>query len=100
VTPDEVGDPNQLDISLHVNGEVRQQSNTSDMMYSIAELVSIISRYTSWQPGDIMMTGTPPGVGYGMKPAQYLNVGDVMEVRIDKLGVQRSTIVAYSPRYA
>jgi 2-keto-4-pentenoate hydratase/2-oxohepta-3-ene-1,7-dioic acid hydratase in catechol pathway len=100
VTTDEVGDPNQLDITLHVNGEARQQSNTSDMMYSIAELVSIISRYTSWQPGDIMMTGTPPGVGYGMKPPRYLNEGDVMEVHIDKLGVQRSTVVAYSPRYA
>ena len=98
VTTDEVGDPHQLGISLQVNGEVRQQSNTSDMMYRIAELVSIISRYTSWQSGDITMTGTPPGVGSGMKPPQCLNVGDVMEVRIDKLGAQRSPGVAYSPR--
>ena len=68
-------------------------------MYSIAELISIISCYTSWQPGDVMMTGTPPGVGYGMKPPQHLNIDDVLEVRIDKLGTQRSTVVAYSPRY-
>ena len=65
VTKDEVGDPNQLDISCQVNGETMQSSNTSDMMYSIAELVSIISNYVSWQPGDVLMTGTPPGVGYG-----------------------------------
>jgi 2-keto-4-pentenoate hydratase/2-oxohepta-3-ene-1,7-dioic acid hydratase in catechol pathway len=94
-----VGNPNALDISLTVNGVVMQQSNTSDMMYSIAELVSIISNYVSWQPGDIMMTGTPPGVGYGMKPPQYLKPGDIMEARIDKLGAQRNVVASYSPRY-
>ena len=99
VTTDEVGNPNALDISLTVNGVVMQQSNTSDMMYSIAELVSIISNYVSWQPGDIMMTGTPPGVGYGMKPPQYLKPGDIMEARIDKLGAQRNVVASYSPRY-
>jgi len=99
VTRDEIPDPNQLDISLSVNGEIMQDSNTADMMYSIAELVSIISRYVSWQPGDILMTGTPPGVGYGMKPPRYLNPGDVMEARIEKLGAQRSVIVPYSGRY-
>ena len=65
VTKDEVGDPNQLDISCLVNGETMQSSNTSDMMYSIAELVSIISNYVSWQPGDVLMTGTPPGWDMG-----------------------------------
>ena len=99
VTPNEVGDPNNLDISLTVNGEVMQSSNTSDMMYSIAELISIISNYLSWQPGDIMMTGTPPGVAYGMKPPRYLKPGDVMEARIEKLGAQRSTFVPYRSRY-
>lgn len=94
VTTDEVGDPNNLDISLRVNGQIMQQSNTSDMMYSIAELVSIISNYVSWQPGDVMMTGTPPGVGYGMKPQQYLKPGDIMEAQIEKLGAQRNIIVA------
>ena len=87
-----MGNPNALDIELKVNGQVMQSSNTSDMMYSIAELVSIISNYVSWQPGDIMMTGTPPGVGYGMNPQQYLEPGDVMEATIEKLGAQRSVV--------
>ena len=99
VTKDEVGDPNQLDISCQVNGETMQSSNTSDMMYSIAELVSIISNYVSWQPGDVLMTGTPPGVGYGMSPQQYLKPGDVVEVVIDKLGSQRSVVTSPQNSY-
>jgi 2-keto-4-pentenoate hydratase/2-oxohepta-3-ene-1,7-dioic acid hydratase in catechol pathway len=100
VTTDEVGDPNNLEISMQVNGVTMQHSNTSDMMYSIAELVSILSNYVSWQPGDVMMTGTPAGVGYGMKPQVYLKPGDVMEARIEKLGAQRSVVEAYRPLYA
>lgn len=99
VTCDEVGDPNKLAISMQVNGVTMQQSNTSDMMYSIAELVSIISNYVSWQPGDVMMTGTPPGVGYGMKPQLYLKPGDIMEARIEKLGAQRNVVTDYRPLY-
>ncbi len=100
VTKDEVGDPNQLDISCQVNGETMQSSNTSDMMYSIAELVSILSNYVSWQPGDVLMTGTPPGVGYGMRPQQYLQPGDVVEVVIDKLGSQRSVVTSPQNNYS
>ena len=100
VTKDEVGDPNQLDISCQVNGETMQSSNTSDMMYSIAELVSILSNYVSWQPGDVLMTGTPPGVGYGMSPQQYLKPGDVVEVVIDKLGSQRSVVTSPQNNYS
>lgn len=96
VTADEVGDPNNLSISLEVNGVIRQSSNTSDMLFSIAELISIISRYVSWQPGDVMMTGTPAGVGYGMNPQLYLKPGDVMSARIENLGAQRNHIVAYT----
>ena len=96
VTSDEISDPNNLEISLQVNGITMQHSNTSDMMYSIAELISIISRYVSWQPGDVMMTGTPPGVGYGMKPQVYLKPGDVMSARIGSLGEQRNQVVAYT----
>jgi 2-keto-4-pentenoate hydratase/2-oxohepta-3-ene-1,7-dioic acid hydratase in catechol pathway len=92
VTRDEVGDPNQLDISLSVNGVTMQSSNTSDMVFSIAELIARISHYLSWSPGDVLMTGTPAGVGYGMDPPQYLEPGDVMEARIEKLGAQRSTV--------
>jgi 2-keto-4-pentenoate hydratase/2-oxohepta-3-ene-1,7-dioic acid hydratase in catechol pathway len=98
VTTDEAGDPNNLSIALKVNGTVRQQSNTSDMIYSIAELISVISRYVSWQPGDVMMTGTPPGVGYGMKPQVYLKPGDVMSASIENLGTQRNQIVAYTEK--
>lgn len=100
VTKDEVGDPNQLDISCQVNDETMQSSNTSDMMYSIAELVSILSNYVSWQPGDVLMTGTPPGVGYGMRPQQYLQPGDVVEVVIDKLGSQRSVVTSPQNNYS
>jgi len=96
VTSDEISDPNNLEISLQVNGKTMQHSNTSDMMYSIAELISIISRYISWQPGDVMMTGTPPGVGYGMKPQVYLKPGDIMSARIENLGEQRNKVVAYA----
>ena len=66
------------------------------MLFSIAELISIISRYVSWQPGDVMMTGTPAGVGYGMNPQLYLKPGDVMSARIENLGAQRNHIVAYT----
>lgn len=95
VTPDEVGDPNQLDIGLLVNGESMQSSNTSDMVFSIAQLISRISEYLSWQPGDVMITGTPPGVGYGMDPQVYLKPGDIMQASIEKLGVQRSLIAEF-----
>jgi 2-keto-4-pentenoate hydratase/2-oxohepta-3-ene-1,7-dioic acid hydratase in catechol pathway len=97
VTSDEVTNPNQLDIAMLVNGQFMQSSNTSDMMYSIAELISILSRYVSWQPGDVMMTGTPAGVGYGMNPQVYLKPGDVMSARIEGLGEQHNTVVAYAP---
>ena len=97
VTSDEVTNPNQLDIAMLVNGQTMQSSNTSDMMYSIAELISILSRYVSWQPGDVMMTGTPAGVGYGMNPQVYLKPGDVMSAHIEGLGEQHNTVVAYAP---
>ncbi|MFT5611368.1 MAG: 2-keto-4-pentenoate hydratase/2-oxohepta-3-ene-1,7-dioic acid hydratase in catechol pathway [Polaribacter sp.] len=95
VTPDEVGDPNNLSISLDVNGQTMQRSNTSDMVFSIAQLISRVSEYLSWKPGDVMITGTPAGVGYGMDPQVYLKPGDVMEARIEKLGAQRSVVQAF-----
>jgi len=96
VTPDEVGDANALDISIQVSGVTRQSSNTSDMTYTTAELVSRISEYLTWEAGDVMITGTPEGVGYGMNPQLYLKPGDVMEAKIEKLGAQKNTVVAYS----
>ena len=95
VTPDEVGNANALDISIQVSGITRQSSNTSDMTYSTAELVSRISQYLRWEAGDVMITGTPEGVGYGMKPPLYLKPGDVMEATIEKLGAQANTVVVF-----
>ena len=95
VTKDEIPNPNALDISMTVSGEVRQSSNTSDMVFSIAELVSHISEFLTWEAGDIMFTGTPPGVGYGMEPQTYLKIGDVMESRIEGLGTTRNRVRAF-----
>ena len=95
VTKDEIPNANALDISIQVSGVTRQSSNTSDMLFSTAELVSRISNYLTWEAGDVMITGTPPGVGYGMKPPRYLQPGDVLEPTIERLGAQRSRVVAY-----
>ena len=96
VTKDEVLDPNALDISITINGVMRQSSNTADMVFTIAELISNISNYLRWEAGDLMFTGTPPGVGYGMKPQLYMKPGDIMEPTIQGLGAHRSKIAAYN----
>ncbi|TDQ62074.1 2-keto-4-pentenoate hydratase/2-oxohepta-3-ene-1,7-dioic acid hydratase in catechol pathway [Maritalea mobilis] len=93
VTRDEVADPQNLDMYLDVNGERRQTGNTKTMVYGVAELVSYVSQFMSLQPGDIISTGTPPGVGLGMTPPTYLKVGDTMELGIEGMGVQRQTCV-------
>jgi len=95
VTKDDIANPNALDISIKINGETRQNSHTGDMVFSIAQMISIISNYVRWEAGDLMFTGTPPGVGYGMKPPLYMKPGDIMEPAITGLGAQRSRIVAY-----
>lgn len=95
VTKDDVPNPNKLDISIQINGETRQSSHTGDMVFTIAELISNISQYLRWEAGDLMFTGTPPGVGYGMKPQLYMKPGDIMEPSIAGLGTQRSKIVSY-----
>lgn len=94
VTRDEVPDPLQLDIWLEVDGESRQNGNTSTMVFSPAFLVAYVSRFMSLLPGDIISTGTPPGVGLGMKPPRYLQVGNVMRLGIAGLGVQQQRVVA------
>ena len=88
VTADEVGNPNDLSLKTYVNGEVRQDSNTSDMIFSCAEIVSYISQYMTLVPGDIILTGTPEGVVLGLPEDQqvYLQPGDVVTVEIEKLG--------------
>ena len=95
VTADEVGDPQTLGCWLEVNGQTRQKSNTSDMIFGVAEIVSYMSRFMRLVPGDLIATGTPEGVALGMKPPVWLKPGDEMRLGIDKLGEQRQRIVAY-----
>jgi 2-keto-4-pentenoate hydratase/2-oxohepta-3-ene-1,7-dioic acid hydratase in catechol pathway len=93
VTTDELPDPQTVPISLSVNGQVRQSSNTSDMIFSVAEVVSYLSQFMTLLPGDVVITGTPSGVGLGMKPPQFLQRGDVMVLEGGPLGTQRQQIV-------
>ena len=97
VTADEVGDPQNLALWLNVNGSHRQTGNTANMIFSCAEIVSYVSRFLTLMPGDVITSGTPPGVGMGMKPPEYLKVGDVISLGIDKLGEQRQTCIAWRP---
>jgi 2-keto-4-pentenoate hydratase/2-oxohepta-3-ene-1,7-dioic acid hydratase in catechol pathway len=97
VTPDEVGDPQALDMWLDVNGTRMQTGNTRTMIFGVRKLVSYISHFMTLRPGDVITTGTPPGVGMGKKPPVYLKAGDVMTLGIDKLGEQRQRVVAWSP---
>lgn len=93
-TSDEVSDPQNLALSLDVNGERMQSGNTSTMIFTVAEIIEHLSALFTLHPGDVIATGTPPGVGMGMKPEpKYLKVGDVMEVTIEGLGTQRQNVV-------
>lgn len=94
VTADEIGDPQNLNISLRVNGEERQRANTADMIFGIARSIADLSRYVTLQPGDVIATGTPAGVAMGMKPEPvWLKDGDVVEAEIDGIGVLKNRIV-------
>ena len=94
VTKDEVPNVQKLDMWLDVNGEKRQRGNTRTMIFGIAHIVWYCSQFFVLEPGDVITTGTPPGVGMGMKPQQFLNVGDVVSLGIEGLGEQRQEIVA------
>ncbi|WP_421854510.1 fumarylacetoacetate hydrolase family protein [Oricola sp.] len=94
VTADEIADPQALDLWLDVNGERRQTGNTSKMIFTVAEIIEHLSNLMTLHPGDVISTGTPPGVGMGVKPDPvYLKPGDVMELGIDGLGAQRQAVV-------
>ena len=93
VTRDEVPDPQNLPMWLKVNGETMQNGSTRTMVYGVAHVVAYLSQFFTLHPGDIISTGTPPGVGMGMKPPRYLKAGDVVELGIDGLGTQRQTCV-------
>jgi len=97
VTTDEIRDPQALDMRLDVNGKRMQSGNTRTMVFSCAKIISHVSHYMTLLPGDIICTGTPPGVGLGIKPTPiFLKPGDVMSLSIQGLGEQRQRIVAYS----
>ena len=99
VTTDEIRDPQNLAMWLKVNGETRQNGSTSTMIFGVAKLIADVSRYMTLAPGDVVTTGTPPGVGMGMKPTpQYLKAGDVVELGIEGLGSQMQKVVPFRMR--
>jgi 2-keto-4-pentenoate hydratase/2-oxohepta-3-ene-1,7-dioic acid hydratase in catechol pathway len=95
VTRDEVADPQKLDLWLDVSGQRRQTGNTKTMIFGVAHLVHYVSQFMALLPGDIITTGTPPGVGMGLKPPQYLKAGDTMRLGIAGLGEQNQKVVAW-----
>jgi 2,4-didehydro-3-deoxy-L-rhamnonate hydrolase len=95
-TPDEIADPQGLGMWLSVNGQSRQKSTTANMVFGVRTLVSYVSQFMTLLPGDVISTGTPAGVGLGIKPEPvYLKAGDVVELGVDRLGTQRQTVKAY-----
>jgi 2,4-diketo-3-deoxy-L-fuconate hydrolase len=95
VTSDEIADPQSLDMTLDVNGRRMQTGNTRTMIFTIAHQLHYISQFMVLEPGDVVTTGTPPGVGLGMKPPMFLNAGDVMTLEIAGLGRQQQKVVAF-----
>jgi 2-keto-4-pentenoate hydratase/2-oxohepta-3-ene-1,7-dioic acid hydratase in catechol pathway len=94
VTPDEIGDPHALGIRAFVNGEKRQGSNTKHLVFNVFDQIAHLSQAMTLEPGDIIFTGTPAGVGAAMKPPQFLKVGDVTRIEIDKIGAIEATVAA------
>jgi 2-keto-4-pentenoate hydratase/2-oxohepta-3-ene-1,7-dioic acid hydratase in catechol pathway len=95
VTPDEIGDPHHLRITLRVNGATKQDANTGFMAFRIPRIVKELSTGMQLLAGDIILTGTPSGVGFARKPPEFLKVGDVMEAEVEKIGILRNTVTAY-----
>jgi 2-keto-4-pentenoate hydratase/2-oxohepta-3-ene-1,7-dioic acid hydratase in catechol pathway len=94
VTPDEVPDPQNLGIRLRLNGQTMQDSSTSQLVFGVAELIAYLSQIFTLEPGDLIFTGTPPGVGMARKPPVWLKPGDQVEVEIDRLGTLQNTVIA------
>ena len=95
-TSEEIQDPHNLSLGSSVNGVVRQKSNTSDLIFGLPKLISYLSHFMTLLPGDVISTGTPEGVGMGLKPPQYLTPGDVVELFVEGLGLSKQKAVAYS----
>ena len=99
VTADEIHDAGKLQVTTDVNGERRQDGSTRTMIFSVAALIAYISRFMTLEPGDLVTTGTPPGVGMGVKPEpRYLRPGDVMRLGIQGLGEQTQKVIPWSAR--
>jgi 2-keto-4-pentenoate hydratase/2-oxohepta-3-ene-1,7-dioic acid hydratase in catechol pathway len=94
VTADEIRDPHRLSIELRLNGQVMQRSNTEQMIFTVDKLVAYISQVVTLQPGDLIFTGTPPGVGFARKPPVFLKPGDIVEIEIENLGILRNPVTA------
>ena len=94
MTADEVPDPQNLRLWLEVDGQRHQDGTTSDMVFGVAHLISYVSRFMSLRPGDILSTGTPPGVGLGHKPPIFLRAGQTMRLSVEGLGEQRQSVIA------
>jgi 2-keto-4-pentenoate hydratase/2-oxohepta-3-ene-1,7-dioic acid hydratase in catechol pathway len=94
VTRDEIADPHALDISLEIGGETLQKSNTRELIFKIPELIEYASRVVTLEPGDIVATGTPAGVGFARKPPRWLKAGDELVVRIEGVGELRNPVIA------
>ena len=95
VTKDEIPDPQNLSMWLDVNGERMQTGSTRTMIFNLAQIVSYVSHFMILEPGDVITTGTPPGVGMGLKPQRFLKAGDVVSLGIERLGEQRQRVIAY-----
>jgi 2,4-didehydro-3-deoxy-L-rhamnonate hydrolase len=98
VTKDEVPNPNKLDLWLDVNGQRMQTGNTDKMIFNVVQIVSYVSRFITLMPGDVIITGTPPGVGLGMKPPRFLKVGDTITLGAQGLGTQTQQVVGWTKR--
>lgn len=96
VTKDEIADPQNLAMSLKVNGEAMQTGSTATMIFGVAQIVAHVSQFITLHPGDLILTGTPPGVGGGHKPPRFLKPGDVLSAEIEGLGATRHNVVAYN----
>jgi 2-keto-4-pentenoate hydratase/2-oxohepta-3-ene-1,7-dioic acid hydratase in catechol pathway len=98
VTKDEIEDVNKLGLWLSVNGRIMQNGTTANLIYKIPFLISYVSQFMSLLPGDVISTGTPAGVGLGMKPPVYLKEGDVVELGIDGIGIAKQNVRAFKPK--
>lgn len=96
VTKDEIADPQNLAMSLEVNGEAMQTGSTATMIFGVAQIVAHVSQFVTLRPGDLILTGTPPGVGGGHKPPRFLKAGDVLSAKIEGLGATRHDVVAFA----